>query len=142
MRTKATIIAASAFFGLFALGMRAQQTTPSQPTFRAGVNYVELPVRATDRQGNFVRDLKQSDFQVFEDGQQQDITTFSFVDLPIPDPKKPLVEPATGPLAGKPFVLREGESVEGRVYLFVLDDYHILPQYTYQVKSIVQSFVK
>jgi VWFA-related protein len=32
--------------------------------------------------------------------------------------------------------------VDGRVYLFVLDDYHILPQYSFRVKSIVQSFVR
>ena len=32
--------------------------------------------------------------------------------------------------------------MEGRVYLFVLDDYHILPQYSFRVKSIVQSFVR
>ena len=120
----------------------AQQPSQSQPTFRMGINYVELPVRVTDRQGRFVRDLTQADFQIFEDGRQQDIATFSFVDLPIPDPKTPLMEPAAGPLAGKRFVLHEGESVEGRVYLFVIDDYHILPQYTFQVKSIVQNFVK
>lgn len=146
MSCRAAAVAAFGFAALSLLGVSAQQSQSSanqaQPTFRTGINYVELPVRVTDRQGSFVRDLTQSDFQVFEDGSPQDIVTFTFVDLPIPDPKKPMLEPAAGPLAATPFVLREGESVEGRVYIFVLDDYHILPQYTYQVKTIVQSFVK
>src|SRR5438874_525428 len=142
MRKRATIVAASAFLALSVLGTRAQQSAQSQPTFRAGINYIELPVRVTDRQGNFVRDLKQADFQVFEDGWKQDISIFNLVDVPPPDPKKPMVLPDAGTAAAAPFVLHEGDSVEGRVYLFVLDDYHILPQYSFRVKSIVQSFVK
>ena len=141
MRKGAAVVAVSGFLGLSVLGMRAQQQpAPSQPTFRTRINYIELPVRVTDRQGNFVRDLKQADFQVFEDRWKQDISMFNLVDVPPPDPKKPTLEPAAG--TARPFVLHEGDSVEGRVYLFVLDDYHILPQYSYRVKSIVQSFVR
>ena len=142
MRKSAAVIAISAFLGLSVLGLGAQQTPQNPPTFRSGVNYIELPVRVTDRQGNFVRDLKQTDFQVFEDGWKQDISMFNLVDVPVPDPKKPFVEPAAGTPGAGPFVLHEGESVEGRVYLFVLDDYHTLPQYTFQVRSIVESFIK
>src|SRR5947207_4164807 len=128
MRKRATVLVASVCLALPALVMTAQQQTPAtaQPTFRASINYIELPVRVTDRQGNFVRGLTQADFQVFEDGWKQDISMFNLVDVPPPDPKKPMLEPA-GP--SKPFVLHEGETVDGRVYLFVLDDYHILPQY-------------
>jgi hypothetical protein len=75
MRKRAIVVAASAVLALSVLAVRAQQPAPSQPTFRTGINYVELPVRVIDRKGNFVRDLKPADFQVFEDGRQQDITT-------------------------------------------------------------------
>src|SRR6266480_122016 len=116
-----TVIAASAFLAMAWLGVSAQQSPPvasqSQPTFRTGINYIELPVRVTDRQGNFVRDLKQADFQVFEDGWKQDISIFNLVDMPPPDPKKPFLEPAAGTAAPRPFVLHEGDSVDGRVYL-------------------------
>ncbi len=142
MRKSAAVIAVSGLVGLSVLGIRAQQTAQSPPTFRAGINYIELPVRVTDRQGNFVRDLNQADFQVFEDGSKQDISMFHLVDVPVPDPKKPFLEPAAGTAGARPFVLHEGESVDGRVYLFVLDDYHILPQYTFQVRSIIESFIK
>ena len=149
---RATVVAASSFLALSLLSVSARQSQSSQPshtpasqtqpTFRTGVTYVELPVRVTDRQGNFVRDLKQADFEIYEDGARQDITTFRLVDLPLPDPKKSQIAPASGTLGDQPFVLHEGEVVEGRVYLFVLDDYHLLPQYSYRVKSIVESFVR
>src|SRR5262245_64870543 len=34
-----------------------------QPTFKLQVDYVEVDVVVTDRQGNLVRDLKKEDFQ-------------------------------------------------------------------------------
>ena len=46
-----------------------------------------------------VRDLKQMDFQIFEDGWKQDIATFNLVDVPAPDPKKAALEPAAGTVA-------------------------------------------
>jgi VWFA-related protein len=144
MVNRLTIVVASGFLAVAALGLNAQQPTTSQaqPTFRAGINYVELPVRVTDRQGNFVRDLKQGDFKLFEDGWEQEIASFNFVDVPPPDAKKLRLESAAGSPAGRPFVLHEGDTVDGRVYLFVLDDYHLRPQYTFRVKSIVQSFIR
>ena len=66
MRIKATVIAASAAVMLGLFTTKAQQPAPGQaePTFRTGINYVELPVRVTDRKGNFVRDLTRADFDV------------------------------------------------------------------------------
>src|SRR5438046_6376680 len=116
MRKHAAVVAVSGFVGLSMLGMSAQQAAQSQPTFRTGINYIELPVRVTDRQGNFVRDLKQTDFQIFEDGWKQDIAIFNMIDVPPPDSKKPALEPAAGTAAARPFVLHEGDSVEGRIY--------------------------
>src|SRR5438094_99890 len=63
---------------------------PQQPTFRVQVDYVEVDVVVTDRQGNLVRDLKKEDFQVFEDGKPQSINTFTFVDIPIERADRPL----------------------------------------------------
>jgi hypothetical protein len=50
------------------------QTPQSAPTFRSEINYVELTVRVLDAKGGFVRDLQQSDFQIFEDGARQEIS--------------------------------------------------------------------
>jgi Ca-activated chloride channel family protein len=54
-----------------------------RPSFRAGVDLVSLNVTVTDGSGRYVLDLAQTDFQVFEDGAEQNVTFFSRTNLPI-----------------------------------------------------------
>jgi Ca-activated chloride channel homolog len=54
-----------------------------RPTFRAGTQTVMVPVSVTDEYGREVRDLKQTDFQVFDDGKLQTITFFDHEIRPI-----------------------------------------------------------
>lgn len=61
----------------------AQQQPPQPPAFRAGVDVVSLNVTATDGDQQFVTDLEQGNFVVFEDGVQQDVTFFTRTQLPI-----------------------------------------------------------
>ena len=57
---------------------------PSQrPSFRAGVELVSLNVTVTDQGGHYLTELDQRDFQVFEDGAQQQLTFFNPSNLPI-----------------------------------------------------------
>ena len=53
------------------------------PTFKAQVEYVEVDALVTDAQGRPVRGLTKDDFQVFEDGKRQTISSFVFVDIPV-----------------------------------------------------------
>ena len=62
---------------------------PQNPTFRLQVEVVEMDVRVTDANGNFVRNLTKDDFQIFEDGKEQTVTTFSLVDIPIEPSSQP-----------------------------------------------------
>src|SRR6476661_6432611 len=54
---------------------------PSQqpPTFRGGINYVRVDATVTDRKGQPVYDLKQSDFEVIEDGKPQTVDSFRLI---------------------------------------------------------------
>src|SRR5262245_1493574 len=61
----------------------AQAPRPTQPSFRAGIDLVSLNVTVTDANLHYVKDLEQSDFSVFEDGQKQDVTFFNRTNLPI-----------------------------------------------------------
>ena len=80
--------------------MQAQQSSPS-PTpaaansagqaeeevgegevLRISANLVSVPVSVINRQGQYVVDLRQQDFRVFEDGREQTIVHFSNVDQP------------------------------------------------------------
>src|SRR5215471_9688825 len=80
--------------GAVVLAQPQQPPQPSvqgqQPTFRVQVDYVEVDVVVTDRNGNLVRDLKKEDFQVLEDGKAQTINTFTFVNIPIERADRPL----------------------------------------------------
>lgn len=56
---------------------------PQRPAFRAGVEVVSLAVTVTDRDGRYVTDLESQDFQVFEDGANQELSFFDKSNLPI-----------------------------------------------------------
>jgi len=49
---------------------------------RISANLVSVPVSVMNRQGQYVVDLRQQDFRVFEDGREQTIVHFSNVDQP------------------------------------------------------------
>src|SRR5258706_8797808 len=54
---------------------------PAQPVFRTGINFVRVDVIVSDKNGANVADLKQSDFEVTEDGKPQAIENFKFIKL-------------------------------------------------------------
>jgi Ca-activated chloride channel homolog len=62
-----------------------QSTKPANegPTIRVQVDMVSLPVVVTANDGNYIKDLKREDFQLFENGIPQEIAAFSPVETPI-----------------------------------------------------------
>ena len=66
-------------------GTLSAQQPRDQPTpaFRAGVDVVSLNVTVSDLDGRFVTNLDQTNFQVYEDGVQQNVTFFTKTQLPI-----------------------------------------------------------
>src|SRR6478672_8903818 len=116
----------------------AQQASAPPPViFRAEVNYVELDAIVTDAQGNVVSNLAAADFDVFEDGKPQKISTFAHVDLPIEKAERPLF--ANAPI--QPDV-QANRAVEGRIYLIVLDDENTAVARTPRVKRTVGQFIE
>ena len=67
--------------------------TAQVPTFKSQVEYVEVDVLVTDAEGRPVPGLTKNDFQVFEDGKPQNITSFEFVNIPVERPDRPLFQP-------------------------------------------------
>jgi VWFA-related protein len=121
--------------------LAAQQPPPpaDQPpvTFRVEVNYVEVDAFVTDAQGNPVTDLTAADFDLLEDGKPQKVSSFSQVNIPIARAERPLfagraIEPDT----------QTNEHLEGRIYLFVLDDVHTDITRTPRVKAAARRFIE
>jgi VWFA-related protein len=120
-----------------------EPTTPPTPevTFKVEVNYVEEDVRVVDRDGRFVRGLKREDFQVFEDGKPQKVEIFGMVDIPNTRPRTPLyLGPDALPI--EPDVAVNKQVLDGRLYLLVLDDYHVAPLRSQNVRNIARRFVR
>ena len=109
-----------------ALAQQAPAPAPSaetgQPplTFRVEANFVEVDAFVSDTSGKPVADLRATDFQVLEDGKPQMVSAFSFVNMPIARAERPLFSPT----AIEPDV-DTNVGMDGRIYLFVLDDAHV-----------------
>jgi VWFA-related protein len=138
----------AAFFVLAAsTALVADQNPPAQPpaqppqqgpTFRVRVDYVEVDVVVTDRQGNLVRDLKKEDLQVLEDGKAQTISTFTTVDIPVERGDRPLF--ADSPI--EPDVKTNEKPFDGRVYVMVIDDLHTRFGRSVRVKAAAKQFIE
>lgn len=123
-----------------AAGQTAPPASDQQPpvTFRLEVNYVEVDAIVTDEDGRFVGDLRQQDFQIFEDGKPQTISTFAKVDIPIERAEAPLFSPA----AIEPDVRSNAEPFDGRLYIIVLDDLHTNVLRSPLVRAAARAFIE
>jgi VWFA-related protein len=103
---------------------QADPNQPQQPQFRTQVNLVSADVIARDNNNQFVSDLKKEDFEVIEDGVQQQLVSFTMVHggrvynvaaPPPPPAQEGIILPASRPVA----------DTAGRILLFFVDDLHL-----------------
>jgi VWFA-related protein len=87
---------------------------PPIPTFRSGVELVQVDVYVTDEDGTPVTGLTADDFEVFEDGKRQVITSFAPVVIPIERSQ-------SLPFDAEPDVLSNNRP-PGHVYMFIMAD--------------------
>lgn len=118
-------------------GQPPQEPSPG-PTFKAQVEYVEVDAVVTDQQGQFVRNLKKEDFQVFEDGKPQSISNFTVVDIPVERYERPLF--SARPI--EPDTRSNERPFDGRVYVLILDDLHVDPLRTQRVRASAREFIE
>jgi VWFA-related protein len=111
------------------------------PTFRVQVDLVTNDVIVRDDKGNFVPDLKRDEFEVFEDGVKQDITSMTVVyggrvnnllAPPPPPPPEGIILPPVKPKT----------DVSGRIFLFFVDDLHLQFHNTGRVRELFKKISK
>ena len=78
--TAVGVLACWAVFSIAVPG--AQQAPQTPPTFRTGVDVVQLDVSVLDENRGAVRGLTAADFTILENGRPRPIVAFSSVDLP------------------------------------------------------------
>ncbi len=62
---------------------RVQAQASRPPVFGTGIEMINLSLSVTDARSNFVTDLTQTEFAVFEDGIRQQLSLFTHENLPI-----------------------------------------------------------
>jgi VWFA-related protein len=114
-----------------------QPANPDQPVFRTGINTVRVDVIVSDKQGNPVADLKQSDFEVFEDGKPQKVEAFRLVKI----------DAVTAPsYTQRGIRSRNDEETaaadeNARIFIFFLDDYHVKRDSSMGIRKTLMEFI-
>ena len=93
-----------------------------QPTFRTGINFVRVDVIVSDNAGNPLLDLKAEDFAVSEDGHPQKIEQFQVIKI---DPLDQIEGPSNAEPRSAIDEEREASRPEVRLFVILLDDYHV-----------------
>src|SRR5439155_10038194 len=119
----------------------ANAGSQEKPTFRMQVDLVTNDVVVRDDKGNFVPDLKKDEFEIFEDGVKQDITSMTVVTggrvnnvlaPPPPPPPEGIILP----------VSRPRNDVSGRIFLFFVDDLHLQFHNTGRIRDLFKKISK
>lgn len=119
----------------------AGQAQPGQgaqnPTFRVTVDLVTSDVIARDARGQFVADLKKEEFELYEDGVLQDISSLVLVhggrvsNLALPPPAAPpegIILPPARPM----------NDASGRIFILFIDDLHLDFKNTGRVRELLK----
>jgi len=132
------VLHASAASQAAAVSQSPDAAPPQRPSFRTQVEFVEVDVVVTDRDGRFVPGLRKEDFQIKEDGKPQSIATFSMVTVPVERVVRPLF--ASQPIP--PDVRTNERPFEGRIYVLLLDDLHVDPTRSQRAKNAAREFIE
>ncbi len=138
----ATLVALTAGLSAQAPAVPPPSTASTQgPTFKVQVDLVTSDIIVRDEKGNFIPDLKKEEFEIFEDGVKQDITSMTVVTggrvtnvmaPPPPPPPEGIVLPPSRPR----------NDVSGRIFLFFVDDLHLQFHNTGRVRDLFKRISK
>jgi VWFA-related protein len=119
----------------------AQEAEPprAQQPIRTGINFVRVDVIVTDNRGEPVLDLTPEDFTVTEDGKPQAIETFTVVKI---DAQSQQDERPTTVIRSDFDEEREAARADVRLFVLLLDDYHVRRGNDMAVKQPLIDFVQ
>jgi VWFA-related protein len=152
MKLKANGFWSTALLVVLAASLSAQAPAPAtqappaaaaqeRPTFKIQVDLVTQDIVVKDEKGNFIPDLKKEDFEIFEDGVKQDISSMTVVTggrvtnvlaPPPPPPPEGIILPPTRPK----------NDVSGRIFVFFVDDLHLQFHNTGRVRDLFKRISK
>ena len=131
------------WFAVLSLGVVAGLTAqvPQSPTFSVRIDAVTMDVVVKDDQGRFIPDLRKDEFEIFEDGIKQEITSMTMshggrvtnvlVAAPAAPPEGIILPP-----------VRRVADTSGRIFLLFVDDLHMQFQNSGRVRELFKKIGK
>ncbi len=116
---------------------QAPPDQPQRPTFRTDINFVRVDVIVTDKKGEPVTDLTEKDFQVWEDGQPQDVESFKLFKIDAMTQTTP-----ARPIRSTYDEESEAQRPDVRLFAFFLDDYHVRRGNSMRSRIALADFVR
>jgi VWFA-related protein len=110
---------------------------PQRPTFRTDINFVRVDVIVTDKKGEPVTDLSQKDFQVWEDGDPQEVESFKLVKIDALTQTTP-----ARPIRTSFDEESEAQRPDVRLFAIFLDDYHVRRGNGMRARIAIADFVR
>jgi len=115
------------------------ETVQPPPIFRAGVTLVTTDVIVRDQRGQFVADVGKDEFEVYENGQLQEIASLVLVHggrvynqlLPPPPVQEGIILPPSRPTS----------DTAGRIFVLFIDDLHLSVSSTPRVRQVYKRIV-
>ena len=107
-----------------------------QQVFRSGTELVEVDVVVLDSTGRLVRGLTAADFELYDEGAPQEVSTFSFVEV------DPLRVDAAGIVLTEPGLSSSEIHRAAAVYLIVIDHIYTPPQRSARTRDAARAFVR
>src|SRR5262249_23993317 len=104
--------------------------------FRAGVELVRLDVRVVDADGRPVRDLRQDEVEVIEQGERRPVVFFQHIE----EPTQSYAEVASHTVAGE--VSTNQGAARGHLYVLVFDQLHITPGNEQRARQAAERFIQ
>lgn len=139
-------IPAFAFIFLFTVSVFPQIAQPSatpplpdDDVVKITTALIQVDVTVTDRKGNIVGDLKPEEIEIFENGEKQEITNFSFISNVRTMPEAAEKKGEKNPVVAPPSAVRP-EQVR-RTIALVVDDLTLSFESTYYVRRALKKFV-
>lgn len=129
-------------FGVSASGQApAQPPQPEKPTFRVNIDLVTTDAIVRDNKGQFIADLKKDEFEIFEDGVEQQVVSFrlihggreyNMVNPPPPPQPEGIILPPPRPT----------NDAAGRIFLIFVDDLHLDFRNTGRIRDLFKRIAK
>jgi len=114
--------------------------TPSDDVVKISTNLIQIDVSVTDKDGKPIRDLRQDEIEVYENGEKQKISNFSFVNSAPQPAESPKTEQKASPGVPVPPTILRPEQVH-RTIALVVDDLSLSFESAYYTRRALKKYV-